>query len=268
MTSQTILERVKDLEQSPDLDRLIFMRRQEIGAEMPVPFCCPAAAGSGVLFLDYEAWDEDPNAEEVPTWWARAGHGSGLPSVSKVSFCPHCGTSLPALVARADPPSPLHEPSGGYCKTCGERCIGCMCYPPQTAWSVEGAPPVFAAVSYLFRRVEGRRLEILSVSRKGKPAEKGLPGGRCEPGEDPEQTARRELLEETGYVAGQMHKVFDAIDDAKVRVVCYAVEDFSAGTPEMAEETGLVEWLPPEPFLRSSPFSSFNAALFSRLGVR
>lgn len=40
-----------------------------------------------------------------------------------------------------------------------------------------------------------------------------LPGGMIEPGEDPEQAARREFLEETGYEAGRMELLGTAHHD-------------------------------------------------------
>jgi ADP-ribose pyrophosphatase len=40
-----------------------------------------------------------------------------------------------------------------------------------------------------------------------------LPGGMIEPGEDPEQAARREFREETGYEAGQMELLGTAYHD-------------------------------------------------------
>ena len=62
-----------------------------------------------------------------------------------------------------------------------------------------------------------------------------LPAGRCNPGDAEEQTARRELIEETGYRAGKMTRLlefFPAPGFASERMIAFLAEDLTAGEAE------------------------------------
>jgi ADP-ribose pyrophosphatase len=76
-----------------------------------------------------------------------------------------------------------------------------------------------------------------------------LPAGRCDAGESPLETARRELVEETGYRAARWRKLMEfypAPGFASELMAAFVAEDLTAGkaAPEPYEliETHWSEW--------------------------
>ena len=64
-----------------------------------------------------------------------------------------------------------------------------------------------SAGTLLYRRGKSGKLEVLLVHASGnynRKAPWGIPKGLGDPGETLEQTARRETLEETGVIAGEL----------------------------------------------------------------
>ena len=83
-----------------------------------------------------------------------------------------------------------------------------------------------------------------------------LPAGTREPGEPPEQTAARELVEETGYHAGQLsvvHEFYSAPGICDELMHLYRATDLVAGDPQreatesivnrIATREQIIEWI-------------------------
>lgn len=105
--------------------------------------------------------------------------------------------------------------------------------------------------------------KVLAVSRKDDPTAFGLPGGKVDPGETPEQAAARELQEETGLVSTNLRKVFVRKEDDGYTTHTFACEvSGEINTPE----SGVIRWVTPE-VLFAGPFGSYNKRLWAKLGL-
>lgn len=134
-----------------------------------------------------------------------------------------------------------------------------------------GTRPVLVAAGVLVRNGE----QVL-LQKRGDDSSWGLPGGALNPGETLEQAARRELLEETGLVAGPL--VLLDVYSGPEFVVSYP-DGFSAyvvgATYEATETTGTLtadgvetvelRWFDPDDTAVS--VNRFNRHLFRRVGL-
>jgi ADP-ribose pyrophosphatase YjhB (NUDIX family) len=107
------------------------------------------------------------------------------------------------------------------------------------------------------------------LARRGQPPSPGswsLPGGAQELGETAEQAARRELLEETGLIAGPLllAATADSIhrDEAGLVRFHYTIIDFAAlaagGTLRAGDDVAEVAWAP---LADLAPYALWSEAL-------
>lgn len=99
------------------------------------------------------------------------------------------------------------------------------------------------SVVALIQNQDGR---FLAVSRPNRPNDLGLPGGKIDPGELPEEAIVREVLEETGLTINEPSRwqhCYTRIDPTDGRVTwCYYFTWWS-GEPRQCEEGVLVKWV-------------------------
>jgi predicted NUDIX family NTP pyrophosphohydrolase len=105
-----------------------------------------------------------------------------------------------------------------------------------------------SAGTLLYRR-RNDALEVLLVHPSGnynRRAPWGIPKGLVDPGESPEQTARRETLEETGVAAGSLSPLGDmTYTKSRKRIECFAGEASADAAPKCASwEIDAAEFLP------------------------
>ena len=109
---------------------------------------------------------------------------------------------------------------------------------------------------------------ILAVSRKNNPDDFGLPGGKVDPGETPEQALCREILEETGLEVVAYEGIFedkDRVEGGEPRP-CKAYRVLAWKGELKTKEKGVVRWVKPSVVIDpSTSFHEYNLKLFRYL---
>ena len=115
----------------------------------------------------------------------------------------------------------------------------------------------FSAGGVLVRRLRGRWVLAAIRPAGKKPALWALPKGNIAPGEDPRETAIREVMEETGATGRLVEKLGDVrytytwAGERIFKIVSFFLIRYGTGRlgdlpPETAHEVDEVRWLPLE----------------------
>jgi mutator protein MutT len=109
---------------------------------------------------------------------------------------------------------------------------------------------------------------VCAVSRRNKPDDRGLPGGKIEPGELASEAMVREVQEEVGVRPLAYQYVFERVDETDGNVAwCYLVRRWE-GEPRQCEAGITVSWVEPARLLDPGcTFREYNRKLFEALGL-